>query len=145
LSPHGGQDAEFLVISIRNTGKRVMIPARPTQAWLDANTSLLEVNIWETDTDAYAYLSPINFVFTVTEFFKREVKPIYKALTPSILRGNGGRDVLGREEIPDFSYLLSLQILNEGSIRELNSRLREKGHDEITIERFRPNIIVQGL
>ena len=122
-----------------------MIPARPTQAWLDANTSLLEVNIWETDTDAYAYLSPINFVFTVTEFFKREVKPIYKALTPSILRGNGGRDVLGREEIPDFSYLLSLQILNEGSIRELNSRLREKGHDEITIERFRPNIIVQGL
>lgn len=53
--------------------------------------------------------------------------------------------MLGKEEIPDFSYLLSLQILNEGSIRELNSRLREKGHDEITIERFRPNIIVQGL
>lgn len=32
----------------------------------------------------------------------------------------------------------------EASIWELNSRLREKGQAEITIKRFRPNIIVRG-
>jgi uncharacterized protein YcbX len=143
LSPHGGQDAEFLVISIRNTEKRVMVPARPTQAWLDANTSLVEVNIWEYDTDAYAYSSAVNSIFT--DFFKREVKLVYKGPTPRVLRGNGAPDVLGRKESTNFPDVLPLQIANEGSIRELNSRLREKGHDEITIERFRPNIIVRGF
>lgn len=36
------------------------------------------------------------------------------------------------------------QIANEASIHELNRRLRERGNDEITIERFRPNIVVKG-
>ena len=52
--------------------------------------------------------------------------------------------MLGRQESTNFPDVLPLQIANEASIRELNSRLREKGHDEITIERFRPNIIVRG-
>jgi uncharacterized protein YcbX len=141
-SPHR-EDAEFLVISIRNTDKRVMVPARPTCEWLKQNTELLDVNIWEYNTDAYAYSSSINSPFT--EFFKREVKLVYKGPTPRILRGNGAPNVLGREESTNFPDVLPLQIANEASIRELNSRLRAKGHDEITIERFRPNIIVKGF
>jgi uncharacterized protein len=135
------EDAEFLVISIIHTDKRVTVPARPTPEWLKQNTQLLDVNIWEYDTDAYAYSSSINSVFT--DFFKREVKLVYKGPTPRILRGNGAPDVLGRQESTNFPDVLPLQIANEASIRELNSRLREKGHDEITIERFGPNIIVR--
>jgi MOSC domain-containing protein len=143
LSSSNDQDAEFLVISIRNTDKRVLVPARPTSSWLKQNTQLLNVNIWEYDTDAYAYSSSINSIFT--DFFKREVKLVYKGPTPRILRGNGAPAVLGREESTNFPDVLPLQIANEASIRELNSRLTEKGHDEITIERFRPNIIVRGV
>lgn len=141
-SPSGTGDAENLVISIINTDKRVTVPARPTRVWLKENTDLLEVNIWEYDSDGYVYRDEINNVFT--DFFKTPVKLVYKGPTPRILRGNGAPDVLGREESTNFPDVLPLQVANEASIRELNSRLREKGHSEITIERFRPNIIVRG-
>jgi uncharacterized protein YcbX len=137
-----GTDAEFLVISIRNTDKTVLVPARPTPPWLKQNAELIQVNIWDYDTDAYAYSSSINSVFT--DFFKREVKLVYKGPTPRILRGNGAPDVLGREESTNFPDVMPLLIANEASLVELDSRLSGKGHEHITIERFRPNIIVRG-
>jgi len=136
------QAAEFLVISIRNTDKTVMVPARPTSEWLQKNTELRQVNIWEYDTDGYVYKDEVNDIFS--DFFEKPVKLVYKGPTPRILRGNGAPDVLGREESTNFPDVLPLQIANEGSIRELNERLKGKGHEEITIERFRPNIIVRG-
>jgi uncharacterized protein YcbX len=141
-SPSRTDDAENLVISIRHTDKSVQVPARPTQEWLEENTDLLGVNIWEYDTDAYVYRDTINHVFT--DFLKKSVKLVYKGPTPRILRGNGAPDILGREQSTNFPDVMPLQIANEASIGELNKRLREKGHSEITIERFRPNIIVRG-
>jgi len=141
-SPNGVDHAENLVISIRNTDKSVRVPARPTEEWLKANTDLVDVNIWEYDTDAYAYRDAINDVFT--DFFKKPVKLVYKGPTPRILRGNGAPDILGREQSTNFPDVLPLLIANEASLGELNSQLRSKGHAEITIERFRPNIIVRG-
>jgi uncharacterized protein YcbX len=142
LRPSADSTSEELSISIRGTDKSVRVPARPTSEWLKANTDLLDVNIWEYDTDAYGYRESINDVFT--DFFKKQVKLVYKGPTPRILRGNGAPDVLGREQSTNFPDVLPLQIANEASINELNKRLREKGHSEITIERFRPNIIVRG-
>lgn len=141
-SPHGGEDAEQLVISIRHTEKKVMVPARPTTQWLESNTELKQVNIWEYITDGYVYSDEINDVFT--DFFKKPVKLVYKGPTPRILRGNGAPHILEREESTNFPDVMPLQIANEASIKELNARLKEKGHHEITIERFRPNIIVRG-
>ncbi|KAE8445537.1 hypothetical protein EG329_013300 [Mollisiaceae sp. DMI_Dod_QoI] len=141
LSP-GGRDAEQLIISIRHTNKSVIVPARPTEQWLNANTELKQVNIWEYITDGYVYKDEINDVFT--DFFKKPVKLVYKGPTPRILRGNGAPDMLGREESTNFPDVMPLQIANEASIKELNQRLVEKGHREITVERFRPNIIVRG-
>jgi len=141
-SPNGDDDAEQLVISIRNMVKEILVPARPTQPCLDANTELLTGNIWENNTDGYAYKSEVNDFFT--EFFNKAVKLVYKGPTPRILQGNGAPDILGREESTNFPDVLPLQIANEASINELNSRLREKGHTEISIERFRPNIIIRG-
>ncbi|TVY82106.1 Mitochondrial amidoxime reducing component [Lachnellula suecica] len=135
-----GGDDEQLVISIRNTDKSVIVPARPTEQWLAANATLAEVDIWEYDTDGYVYSDEINSVFT--EFFKKPVKLVYKGPTPRVLRGNGAPDVLGREQYTDFPDVLPLLIANEGSLLELNGRLRKKGVDEISIERFRPNVVV---
>ena len=102
------------------------------------HTDLLDVNIWEYDTSAYAYRNTIDDVFT--NFFKKPVKLVYKGPTPRILWGNGAPDILGREQSTNFPDILPLLIANEASIVELNSRLRSKGHCEITIERLPPNI-----
>ncbi|KAJ8067327.1 hypothetical protein OCU04_004680 [Sclerotinia nivalis] len=141
-SGSGDEDAEYLVISIRNTDKKVMIPARPTEQWLEENTSLAQVEIWNHKTDGYLYKDEINNIFS--EFFKKDVKLVYKGPTPRVLRGNGAPEILGREESTNFPDVMPLLIANEASLQELNQRLAEKGAEEITIERFRPNIIVRG-
>lgn len=136
------EDVKYLVISIRNTDKKVMIPARPTEQWLEENTNLAQVEIWKYKTDGYLYKDEINQIFS--EFFKKDVKLVYKGPTPRILRGNGAPEILGREESTNFPDVMSVLIANEASLQELNHRLAEKGAEEITIERFRPNIIVRG-
>ncbi len=40
--------------------------------------------------------------------------------------------------------VLPVQIASQASIDELNARLGSRGHTPITIERFRPNIIIEG-
>jgi uncharacterized protein len=76
----GSEDDVFLVIRIRNTDKKVMVPARPMEQWLKENTTLAQVGIWEYDTDDYVYKDEINDVFT--DFFKKPVKLVYKGPTP---------------------------------------------------------------
>ncbi|THV50451.1 hypothetical protein BGAL_0150g00150 [Botrytis galanthina] len=141
-SESGSEDAEYLVISIRNTDKKVMVPARPTEQWLEDNTSLTQVDIWDYKTDGYVYKDEINSIFN--DFFGKDVKLVYKGPTPRILRGNGAPEILGREESTNFPDVMPVLIANEASLQELNQRLAKKGADEITIERFRPNIIVRG-
>ncbi|KAL2071986.1 hypothetical protein VTL71DRAFT_11329 [Oculimacula yallundae] len=131
-----------LTISIQSTSHSITIPARPSSSWLESNTTLSRVNIWEYDTDAYVYSEEINSIFT--NFFSKPVKLVYKGPTPRILRGNGAPEHLGREESTNFPDVLPLLIANEGSLRELNERLKAKGQESITVERFRPNIIVRG-
>ncbi|KAH7370190.1 MOSC N-terminal beta barrel domain-containing protein [Rhexocercosporidium sp. MPI-PUGE-AT-0058] len=131
-----------LTISIRSTPHSITIPTRPSPSWLDANTTLSRVNIWDYETDGHIYSEAINSIFT--NFFSKPVKLVYKGPTPRILRGNGALEHLGREESTNFPDVMPLQIANEASLRDLNERLREKGHAEITLERFRPNIIVSG-
>lgn len=138
----GSEDAEYLVISIKNTGKKVIVPARPTEQWLKNNTSLGQVDIWDYKTDGYVYNDEFNSIFS--DFFEKDVKLVYKGPTPRILRGNGAPEILGREESTNFPDVLPVLIANEASLRELNQRLAKRGADEITIERFRPNIIVRG-
>jgi uncharacterized protein len=135
-------DGQELTISIRDTDKSVIIPARPTAQWLQANTTLQQVEIWEHQTDGYEYNDEINSVFT--DFFGDKVSLIYKGPTPRICQGNGAARFLGREESVNFPDVLPVQVASQSSLQELNSRLTQKGEDAITIERFRPNIIIKG-
>jgi uncharacterized protein len=135
-------DGDDLVISIKDTGESVRVPARPTQEWLDNNTKLTSVKIWGTDTDAYEYPEEINRTFT--RFFEDRVSLVYKGPTLRICGGNGAKKFLGREESVNFPDVLPVQISSHASIEELNSRLKAKGHAEIPIERFRPNIVIKG-
>ncbi|KAK1093236.1 hypothetical protein LTR48_002714 [Friedmanniomyces endolithicus] len=88
--------AQMLEVSIHGTDGSVIIPAFPTAKWLEANTKLSTVEIWEAETDGY-----------------------------------------------------DLQVASEASIKDLNKHLEARAKEDptitaLTIERFRPNIIVRG-
>jgi len=137
-------DSDQLIVTIgHDADKQVKVPIHPDQAWLDANTETLSVDIWEHITDAYAYTdASLQSVFT--DFFGEEVRLVMKGPDPRICSGNGAPARLGRQETVNFPDVLPLQIASDSSLAELNSRLRERGERDITIEHFRPNIVVKG-
>ncbi|GKZ37241.1 hypothetical protein AbraIFM66950_008698 [Aspergillus brasiliensis] len=140
LSP----DSSHLIISIPSFSKdqEISLPTEPTADWLAQHTTLEHVTIWDTVTDAYAYGSEVNARFS--EFLGREVKLVYKGPERRILRGNGAPEILGREQDTYFPDVHPVLIASAASIEELNGRLVNGGNEAITIERFRPNIVVTG-
>lgn len=135
----------MLEISVHGTDARVSIPAFPTKEWLSANTTLQEVEIWEQKTDGYVYGDEINKPFS--DYFNKAVALVYKGPTNRLCRVNGAKEMYGQDIATNFPDVMSLQIASEASIRDLNRRLKEKHgaeQESLTIERFRPNIIVKG-
>jgi uncharacterized protein YcbX len=131
--PKPGMEAQFHTIRI---------PSRPDPEWLAANTKTGPVKIWHTDTDGYLYSEEINAPFSA--FLGRDVALVYKGPTPRVLRGNGAPNLLGRVQSTGFPDVHPVLIASESSLDELNGRLKRAGADPITIERFRPNIIIRG-
>ncbi|KAJ5779082.1 Molybdenum cofactor sulfurase C-terminal [Penicillium paradoxum] len=127
------QDQEF---------HKVHIPSHPSPDWLSANTKIGLVHIWDTETDGYMYSDEINAPFSA--FLRRDVVLVYKGPTPRVLKGNGAPRHLGRVQTTGFSDVHPVLIASEASLSELNVRLGRVGIDPITVERFRPNIIVRG-
>ncbi|KAJ5815380.1 hypothetical protein N7474_007157 [Penicillium riverlandense] len=120
----------------------VRIPAHPSLEWLAANTTPAPVKIWDTDTDGYIYGDEVNAAFS--EFLGRPVALAYKGPTPRVLKGNGNPRILGRVQTTNFPDVHPVLIASDSSLTELNTRLRRAEVDPITVERFRPNIVVRG-
>jgi uncharacterized protein YcbX len=132
-----------LEITVHGTEARVVIPAFPTKEWLAANTTLSEVEIWEEKTDAYEYSDEINATFT--KFFEQDVALVYKGPQHRNINVNGRAELYGKSQEHHFADVMSLQIASEASLKDLNNRLAKvPGADPLTVERFRPNIIVKG-
>ena len=137
-------ESNSLVITIgHDKDKQVKVPVHPSQEWLDKNTKNVIVDIWEHLTDAYAYTDE-NMLALFKEFFEEDVCLVMKGPEPRICSGNGDPKRLGRTESVNFPDVLPVQIASESSLAELNERLKGAGESEITIERFRPNIIIKG-
>ena len=135
-------DWKELKISIKGTEDSVTIPTRPTKEWLESNTKLVEVEIWGKKTDGWEYSDDINRIFNT--FFKKPVKLVYKGPTPRPSGGNADPEFYGETVPHHFADLMSVQIASEASLEDLNRRLKDRDQEELTIERFRPNIIVKG-
>lgn len=155
LSPDGAE----LVITIPSPGSQpqtetkgngqnqrqsqtVRIPSRPSAEWLAANTTIAPVKIWDNDTDGHVYGEEINAPFSA--FLGRPVSLVYKGPTPRVLKGNGAPELLGRVQTTGFPDVFPVLIASQASLSELNTRLTQQGEDPITVERFRPNIVVKG-
>ncbi|PLB55415.1 MOSC-domain-containing protein [Aspergillus steynii IBT 23096] len=141
-SPDADGDTDTLVLSITGVQGTVRIPAYPSPSWLAAHTTLAQVKIWDTVTDGHVYGAAVNDLFS--SFLARDVCLVYKGPTPRVLQGNGDPRLLGRTQSTNFPDVHPVLIASEASIAELNGRLQESGADPITIERFRPNIIIRG-
>ncbi len=158
-------DGSLLQVRIEGTNKSVEILAHPSQEWLEEHAKLVPAKVWSADTDGYEYSDDVNGIFS--DFFGRKVALLMKGPTPRILSGNGAPKFLGRAESTQFAdgvyispllfytaslklhdtnstLVLPVQIASQASIDELNTRLKARGHFPITIERFRPNIIISG-
>ncbi|KAJ5179834.1 hypothetical protein N7492_003044 [Penicillium capsulatum] len=120
----------------------VRIPSHPSPDWLAANTTIASVSIWGKDTDGYIYNEVVNSPFSA--FLGRTVALVYKGPSPRVLGGNGAPHLLGRVQTTGFPDVFPVLIASEASLSELNTRLARAGVDPITVERFRPNIIIRG-
>lgn len=134
------EDGKSLILSVGD--EQVIIDAYPTRDWLAHNLTLIPVKIWSDNTDGYMYGSDVNQPFS--RFLGQEVALVYKGPTDRILATNAKPELLGRLQSTYFPDQMPLLIASDASITELNSRLTQKGEKAITIERFRPNIIVKG-
>jgi uncharacterized protein YcbX len=135
---------DCLEVSIKNDPAAYFkIPAHPSRDWLEKNTELKTgVKIWNVSTDAWVYSEELTAPFE--KLFRKPVRFVYKGPMPRILQGSGAPEVIGREETTNFPDQSPVLIANEKSIQDLNRRLEKNGSSGITIERFRPNIIVEG-
>ncbi|KAL2827136.1 hypothetical protein BDW59DRAFT_57926 [Aspergillus cavernicola] len=146
-------DGEYLLLSVSPTkggnkgdgGKEIRIPSHPDKSWLEKNTTLAtDIEIWDTVTDGYVYNPEIGINQLFSTFLNRSVALVYKGPTPRVLKGNGDPRLLGRVQDTNFPDVHPVLIASEASIDELNGRLKSAGHEGISIERFRPNIIIKG-
>lgn len=135
-------DKDELHVSITGQTHHITIRAHPSRDWLEANTRLLKAEIWSQETDGWEYSSELTRPFA--EFFDQDVRLVYKGPTPRVLRGSGAPELLGRSGSTMFADMLPVQVSSMASMEELNGRLQRQGEAEMSIERFRPNIIVRG-
>jgi uncharacterized protein YcbX len=118
------------------------IATHPTQEWLKANTTLRECEIWGVKTDGWVYSEEMTKGFS--EFLGKDVRFMYKGPTRRDLPKQARPEVLGRIGSTKFADFMPVLVANQRSIEELNARLKAVGENPITIEHFRPNIIVEG-
>lgn len=130
----------------KDENKSLSLPLNATQEWLKEHTKPAVVSVWGIDSEALIYTDPKiqtlfrDFIGQGTDVFLAVVDPD----KPRPCRGNAAPDVLGRKATINFPDEMPIQIASEASIADLNTRLKEKGLEEITIERFRPNIVIRG-
>ncbi|KAL4922838.1 hypothetical protein BDW62DRAFT_171842 [Aspergillus aurantiobrunneus] len=138
-------ESEFESGKAEDNTTTIAIPSHPDTTWLAEHTTLAsDIKIWDTVTDGYIYGPDVGVNQLFSKFLNRPVVLVYKGPTPRILKGNGDPRLLGRVQDTNFPDVLPVLIASQASIDELNGRLKARGHEEITVERFRPNIIIRG-
>jgi uncharacterized protein YcbX len=66
-------------------------------------------------------------------------------MAPGFIRPQNQPELLGENTITAFADAAPFLVANEASLEALNDELEERGLDTVPMNRFRPNIVVQGL
>ncbi len=113
------------------TGEPAQAP-ETTQAKIWADTCAVQetpLSIGQWLTQALQYPEPLRLVKLATGTQRVQSKP----------------DLLGNNTHTHFADAAPYLVTNTASLKKLNSELREIGENPVSMEHFRPNIVVQGL
>lgn len=108
---------------------------------VEAVDSPRRVRVWKDEVDAWDMGDVAAQWFT--DFLGRPCRLV--RFDPDVKRASDPRWTGGVEALNQFSDAFPLLVTSEGSMNELNRRLREAGHAPVGVERFRPNIVLAGL
>lgn len=99
------------------------------------------VRVWDDEVDAWDMGAVAAQWFT--DFLGRPCRLV--RFDPEVRRASSLKWTSGVEALNQFSDGFPLLVTSEGSMAELNRRLREAGHAPVGVERFRPNVVLAGL
>ncbi len=100
-----------------------------------------QVRIWNEDVTAYDMGAVAAQWFT--DFLGRPLRLV--RFDPQQRRLSSATWTGGAEALNQFSDGFPLLVIGQASLDGLNARLQAAGHAAVEIERFRPNIVLQGL
>ena len=135
-----------LKVSIQGRPGEFEVPARPTSEELSTSARLETVEIWGKTLTGHILTDPVISAL-LSEFLEQEVHLAYHQPEKGLrkLGGNGSLTSLGRTGSVAYADVLPLQFSSLASLAELNDRLVQRDKEVIPIQRFRPNIVVEGL
>lgn len=108
---------------------------------VDAVESPRRVRVWDDEVDAWDMGSTAAQWFT--DFLGQPLRVV--RFDPEVRRLSSRQWTGEVEATNQFSDGFPLLVASEGSLAELNRRLAAEGHAPVTMERFRPNIVLAGL
>lgn len=123
---------------------------RDLQILFKAEGSVSTVKIWDDnalgkDAGDEASLWFTQFLSSATDTNCPAMHYRLVRFDPQQLRVSNMQWTKGVQALNQFSDGFPLLLLSEASHAQLNERLQEAGHASVSIERFRPNVVVSGL
>lgn len=105
----------------------------------DADAPRRSVRIWDDTVEAQTYPAPVDAWFT-----RAIGRPCHLVYMPQDVRRPVDPAYAGPDDRAPFSDAFPLLLLSRESLADLNARLVARGVDAVGVERFRPNIVVDG-
>ena len=108
---------------------------------LASEGDVVRVRVWDDELDGVTQAGLADQWFS--DFLGRRVRLIrFDPLARRISR----RRYTGATEAPyKFADAFALLVISEGSLADLNARLHSKGEAAVDMDRFRPNIVIDGV
>lgn len=117
---------------------------------LDAVEKPCKVRVW--DDPCHAFDMGDTAAQWFTDFLMQERPSSMPAMKlrlvrfdPEHKRASNIKWTQGQQALNQFSDGYPILVISEGSLDELNERLKSAGHEPVGMERFRPNIVLSGL
>jgi uncharacterized protein len=108
---------------------------------IDTVEEPVKVRLWDEEVPAYDMGDIAAQWFT--DFLGRKLRLV--RFDPEVRRLSNAKWTGGAEALNQFSDGYPLLVLSAASLEGLNEKMRSAGQAEVGIERFRPNLVLEGL
>lgn len=121
---------------------RVSAPGMPPlDIPLESEGDVARIRVWNDELDAVTQGDRADQWFS--DFLGRRARLMR---FDRLARRTSSRQYTGVTEAPyKFADAFALLVTSEASLANLNARLKAKGHGPVDIDRFRPNIVIDGV